>query len=66
MQVHYRAGTGNFGKFSPHFILCINFRGGHISGGARAIVASPSLAPLVIAIVADTTDKRSNYLLASR
>ena len=21
MQVHYRTGTGNFGEFSPHFIL---------------------------------------------
>ena len=34
------------GIFTPFYI--INFRGGSKSGGARATVASPSLAPLYI------------------
>ena len=36
------------GIFSPFYT--INFRGGRKSGGARATVASPSLAPLEIQI----------------
>ena len=41
----YRAGTGNFGEFSPY---TINFRGLCKSGGARAPAAPPSLAPMLI------------------
>ena len=40
----YRAGTGNFGEFSPY---TINFRGLCKCGGARAPAAPPSLAPMV-------------------
>ena len=41
----YRAGTGNFGEFSPY---TINFRGLCKSGGARAPAAPPSSAPMKI------------------
>ena len=42
-----QGGDGEFrGIFTPFYT--INFRGGHKSGGARATVASPSLAPLSI------------------
>ena len=40
----YRAGTGNFGEFSPY---TINFRGLCKSGGARAPAAPPSSAELL-------------------
>ena len=43
----YRAGTGNFGEFSPY---TINFRGLCKSGGARAPAAPPSSAPMNIVI----------------
>ena len=45
----YRAGTGNFGEFSPY---TINFRGLCKSGGARAPAgaAPPSSAPMNISI----------------
>ena len=39
----YRAGTGNFGEFSPY---TINFRGLCNSGGARAPAAPPSSVPM--------------------
>ena len=41
----YRAGTGNFGEFSPY---TINFRGLCKSGGARAPAAPPSSVPMII------------------
>ena len=43
-------GMENFGEFRGIFtpFYTIKFRGGHKSGGARATVASPSLAPLII------------------
>ena len=42
-----QGGDGEFrGIFTPFYT--INFRGGSKSGGARATVASPSLAPLTI------------------
>ena len=47
MQVHYRAGAGNFGEFSPPFYI-INFRGLRKSGGACASAAPPSSAPMTI------------------
>ena len=48
MQVHYRAGTGNFGEFRGFFtpFYTINFQGGRKSGGACGTAASASLAPL--------------------
>ena len=48
--MHYeQGGDGEFrGIFTPFY--AINFRGGLKSGGARATVASPSLAPLEIQI----------------
>ena len=44
VQVHHRAGAGNFGGiFTPFYT--INFRGWLKSGSARATAASASLAP---------------------
>ena len=40
--------------FTPFYIT--KFRGGHKSGGARATVASPSLAPLIISMYVPTWD----------
>ena len=55
--MHYWVGTGDgefwgiSGNFHP--ILYYKFRGWHKNGGARATVASPSLAPLFIFVDLD-------------
>ena len=50
----YRAGTGNFGEFSPY---TINFRGLCKSGGARAPAAPPSSAPMPIFVIKNRNHK---------
>ena len=53
MQVHYRAGAGNFGEFSPPFYT-INYLGGNKrtkSGDARAPAAPANSAPMIMRVL---------------